>query len=279
VRGVGGFVGPDLSLVARKASRENLLESILLPSKAIADQFLTWQIETKRGVQLSGLIVEETADHVVLRDAEGRDTRVSKKDIAERTKSLKSLMPEDLVAHMSEDELVDMVEYLLTLKTPALAVDWYYIAGPFDNGAGMEGLDRVFPPEKAIDLKASYAGKSGKVSWRTVKPGAGGYVDLRAFFAPQSANIVSYLTRDFESPVDQEATVLLGSDDGAKLWINGRLAHTSRLTRAAAPEQDTVKVKLKKGTNRIVLKINNGDGPHGFFFTVLAEQELKLGRK
>src|SRR5262249_5369883 len=103
VRGVGGFVGPDLSLIAKKASRENLLESILLPSKAIADQFLTWQIETRRGVQLSGLIVEETADHVVLRDAEGRDTRVSKKDIAERTKGPKSLMPEDLVAHMSED--------------------------------------------------------------------------------------------------------------------------------------------------------------------------------
>jgi putative heme-binding domain-containing protein len=275
VRGVGGQIGPDLSMIGKKASRENLIESILYPSKAIADQYLTWQIDTLRGQTLSGLIVEETADAVVLRDAEGRDTRIAKKEIDTRTKGAKSLMPEDLVVQLSEDELLDLVEYLFTLRTAALAVDRWDIIGPFDNGSGMEGLEKVFPPEKIIDLKATYTGKHGKVAWRTVKPGAGGYVDLAAFFAPDSRNIVSYLTREIISPADQEATVLLGTDDGAKLWINGKLVHTTTLTRAAAPEQDTVNVKLKKGTNRILLKINNGDGPHGFYLTVLTEQELK----
>jgi putative membrane-bound dehydrogenase-like protein len=279
VRGVGGQIGPDLSMIGKKASRENLFESILYPSKAIADQYVTWQIDTVRGQSLAGLIVEETPAAVLLRDAEGRDTRIAKKDIETRSKSPKSLMPEDVVVHLSEDELVDLVEYLFSLKTAALAVDVWHIIGPFDNGTGMEGLDRVLPPEKAIDLKATYAGKDGKVSWRTVKAGPGGYVDLQAFFAPHSNNIVSYLTRDVISPVDQEATVLLGSDDGAKLWINGELVHTIRLTRAAAPEQDTVKVKLKKGTSTILLKINNGDGAHGFYLTALTEQELKLGKK
>jgi hypothetical protein len=105
-------------------------------------------------------------------------------------------------------------------------------------------------------------------------------VDLQAFFAPASNNIVSYLTRDIESPAEQEATVLLGTDDGAKLWVNDKLVFTSKATRAAAPEQDAVRVRLKKGVNRVVLKINNGDGGHGFYFTVLAEQELKAaGRK
>jgi putative heme-binding domain-containing protein len=276
IRGVGGQIGPDLSMIGKKASRENLIESILYPSKAIADQYLTWQIDTLRGQTLSGLIVEESADAVVLRDAEGRDTRIAKKNIEKRTKGTKSLMPEDLVVHLSEDELIDLVEYLATLRTAALAVDRWDIIGPFDNGNRMEGLDRVFPPEKVIDLKASYPGKFGKVTWRTVKPGAGGYVDLAAFFAPDSRNIVSYLTREIVSPVDQDATVLLGSDDGAKLWIDGKLVHMSRVTRAAAPEQDTVKVRLKKGMNRILLKINNGDGPHGFYLTVLTEQELKV---
>ena len=41
------------------------------------------------------------------------------------------------------------------------------------------------------------------------------------------------------------------------------------------PEQDNVKVKLKKGKNTILFKINNGDGAHGFYFTIVAEQELK----
>jgi putative membrane-bound dehydrogenase-like protein len=279
IRGVGGHIGPDLSMIGKKASRENLIESILYPSKAIADQYLTWQIDTVRGQTLSGLLVEESADAVVLRDAEGRDTRIAKKDIDTRTKGIKSLMPDDLVVALSEDELIDLAEYLFTLRTAALAVDRWDIIGPFDNGSGMEGLDTIFPPEKAIDLKATYAGKHGKVRWRTVKADLNGYVDLAAFYAPDSRNIVSYLTREIVSPVDQNAIVLLGSDDGAKLWINGTLVHTTRVTRAAAPEQDTVKVKLKKGTNRILFKINNGDGAHGFYLTVLTEQEVKAAGK
>src|SRR5205807_8556898 len=37
IRGVGGNVGPDLSVIGKKASRENLFESILIPSKAIVE--------------------------------------------------------------------------------------------------------------------------------------------------------------------------------------------------------------------------------------------------
>jgi putative heme-binding domain-containing protein len=275
IRGSGGQIGPDLSLIGKKASKENLFESILQPSKAIADQYLTWQIETKKGLALTGLIVEETPTSVTLRDGNGRDTKIDKKDIETRAKSPKSLMPDDLLVYMTEDDLVDMVAYLFEQKTAALSMDWWHIAGPFDNGDGDTGFDTAYPPEKKIDLQATYTGKSGKVAWRTVKPDAKGYVDLQAFFAPDSTNIVSYLYREIESPVDQEATVLLGADDCSRLWINGKEVHDNREHRAAEPEQFTIKVKLKKGVNHVLLKINNGDGAHGFYFTLLAEQELK----
>jgi putative heme-binding domain-containing protein len=116
IQGVGGNVGPDLSAIGKKASRENLFESMLFPSKAIADQYLSWIIETQNGLQLTGLIVEETPDHITLRDANAKDTKIAKKDIASREKSAVSLMPADLLAYMTEDDLVDMVAYLLTLK-------------------------------------------------------------------------------------------------------------------------------------------------------------------
>jgi putative heme-binding domain-containing protein len=116
IHGEGGKVGPDLSTIGKKASRENLYESILYPSKAIADQYVTWIIVTKKGQSVSGLLVEEKKDYVILRDANGKDTRIETKDIDERKKSLKSLMPEDLLAYMTDDELVDIVEYLFTLK-------------------------------------------------------------------------------------------------------------------------------------------------------------------
>jgi putative heme-binding domain-containing protein len=116
VNGQGGQIGPDLSAIGKKASRENLLESILLPSKAIADQYVSWVIETRAGLILTGLITEETADHVLLRDANGKDTRIDKKEVASRAKSPTSLMPADLVGTMTTTDLVDVVEYLLTLQ-------------------------------------------------------------------------------------------------------------------------------------------------------------------
>jgi putative membrane-bound dehydrogenase-like protein len=278
VRGVGGAVGPDLSMIGKKASRENLIESILYPSKAIADQYISWNIETNRGLTISGLLVEEKpGDYVVLRDANGKDTKIPVKEIAERTKSPNSIMPNDIVVFMSEAELLDVVEYLATLKTPSLTPDSWHILGPFDNGEARAGLEKAFPPEKGVDLKATYDGKGGKIGWRTIKAGAGNYYDLQEFHGTRSPQSVSYVYREIDSPADQEATVLLGSDDGCKLWVNGQLVFTSNATRAAAPEQDTVKIKLKKGRNAILFKIDNGDGPHGFYFTLESAEEVKAG--
>jgi putative heme-binding domain-containing protein len=116
VNGTGGQIGPDLSAIGKKASRENLLESILLPSKAIADQYVSWVVETNNGLVLTGLVIEDTADHLLLRDANGKDTRIDKKEIASRSKSPTSLMPADLIGTMTTADLVDVVEYLLTLR-------------------------------------------------------------------------------------------------------------------------------------------------------------------
>src|SRR5262249_46552077 len=126
-----------------------------------------------------------------------------------------------------------------------------------------------------LDLKARYQGKSGEVVWKKVQPNAQGYVDLRAFFAGNSDQIVSYLYCEIESPIEQKAHILLGTDDCAKLWVNGKALYTNMTHRAAVPEQDEVKVRLIQGKNTLFLKISNGDGDHGFYLTILSETELK----
>jgi putative membrane-bound dehydrogenase-like protein len=271
IQGFGGQVGPDLSTIGVKGSRENLFESILHPDKAIADQYQQWVILDHKGVLMSGLIIEETPQHLLLRDGFGKDTKFRIEDIERRTKSKKSVMPSDLTAFMTEEDVVDIVEYLTTLKQPALAVDQWHIAGPFPNDMG-----RSFPPEAGVQLAAGYDGKQGKVKWRTVKPDATGYVDLRAFFAPQSDGILSYLYCEVESPTDQVGTILLGSDDEAKLRVNGQMVFAHQRHEAATPHRDRVEVQLKKGKNTMLLKINNGDGPHGFYFSILSKEPLKL---
>ena len=45
---------------------------------------------------------------------------------------------------------------------------------------------------------------------------------------------------------------------------------------AAKPARDSVKAKLKKGANEILLKISNGDNPHGFYFTIEGGTDLKV---
>ena len=57
-------------------------------------------------------------------------------------------MPEDLVAALTEDELIDLVEYLLTLKTAALTPETWHIVGPFANDGARPALDKDLGPEK-----------------------------------------------------------------------------------------------------------------------------------
>jgi putative membrane-bound dehydrogenase-like protein len=115
IHGVGGQVGPDLSTIGSKASRENLLESILYPSRAIADQYQQFVIETKKGIVVNGLIIEETKDFVLLRDANAKDYKIAQSEIDSKKMVSTSLMPE-LVRYLSEQDLVDIVDYMVTLK-------------------------------------------------------------------------------------------------------------------------------------------------------------------
>ncbi|MCI0379546.1 MAG: hypothetical protein L0215_18205 [Gemmataceae bacterium] len=117
----GGNVGPELSVIGSKASRENLLDSILYPSKAVADQYVQWVVETNGGVVVNGLLMEETKEALVLRDVNAKDHKIKVKDIASKNKAPTSLMPDNLLLFMSEDDLLDVVEYLYSLKSPALA--------------------------------------------------------------------------------------------------------------------------------------------------------------
>ena len=93
INNVGGKVGPELSVIGSKASRENLLESILYPSRAISDQYVTWQVETKAGLNITGVVAEETPEFLVLRNANVKEYKIALKDIETRKKSPLSLMP------------------------------------------------------------------------------------------------------------------------------------------------------------------------------------------
>jgi hypothetical protein len=54
--------------------------------------------------------------------------------------------------------------------------------------------------------------------------------------------------------------LLIGSDDGVKVWLNGELVHNNHAHRGLTLDQDRVRVKLRKGINWLLVKVENGGG-------------------
>jgi len=111
VGGEGGDVGPVLSGKQPALSREQILESVLLPNKKIAQGFETAIVTTKSGVTTIGTLKFEDSDKVVLASAEDGIVTIKKSDIESRTAGL-SPMPEGMGEILTKRELRDLVEFL-----------------------------------------------------------------------------------------------------------------------------------------------------------------------
>jgi putative membrane-bound dehydrogenase-like protein len=116
VGGEGKSVGPNLSGIGAKLSKSVLYESILAPSAAISHNFETYTAILADGRSVSGLLVSKSPEQVVIRGADGIDQTLPTGDVEELLKQPVSLMPADLAAVMSAEELVDLVAWLETLK-------------------------------------------------------------------------------------------------------------------------------------------------------------------
>jgi putative heme-binding domain-containing protein len=112
----GRQVGPPLTTISNKLSREQLFESILTPSAAILMGYENWAVRTTDGDVKTGLKVEETDEHITLKDNQGEYVDIPLARIADRKQMALSMMPENITESMTVQELVDLVEYLTSLK-------------------------------------------------------------------------------------------------------------------------------------------------------------------
>ncbi len=117
IGGKGNELGPDLDGIGKKYDRARLLESILQPSLQIDPKYKAWLIETKSGQVLTGLIIRRDVKEIELRDAQNKLHRIPADSVEEIFPQTKSLMPELLVRDFTAQQLVDLLEYLSTLKS------------------------------------------------------------------------------------------------------------------------------------------------------------------
>jgi putative membrane-bound dehydrogenase-like protein len=112
----GKNVGPNLSGIGGKLSRQALYESILAPSAAISHNYESYTALLDDGRAVTGLLVSRSPESVVLRGADGVDATLAAAEVDELVKQPVSLMPADLATALSANELVDLVAWLETLK-------------------------------------------------------------------------------------------------------------------------------------------------------------------
>jgi putative heme-binding domain-containing protein len=112
----GKNVGPALTEIGSKLAKEAMYVSILDPSAGISHNFESYLVVTAAGTTATGLQVSQTDEAITIRTAEGIDQTFKMEDVDEVIKQRTSIMPTGLQKLMSADELVDLVEYLQSLK-------------------------------------------------------------------------------------------------------------------------------------------------------------------
>ncbi len=150
--------------------------------------------------------------------------------------------------------------------------DWY-ILGPFPNPRITEtqrlGLDSIYPPEINIDINLRYGGAGGQpIRWMYVKTPENGYISLWDKVDPREL-VVTYALTYVYSLQEKDALLMIGSDDGAKVFFNNKEVYRYLGVRVAEPDQAIIPVHLRIGWNKLLLKIENNLGGYAFYGRIL----------
>ena len=116
-------LGPDLAGSAGRFSRNDLFTAIVLPSRDVSSRYQTTILETYQGKVYSGLVVYESVDGLLLRNATNQTFRIEARDVASRTRSPVSLMPNGLLKDLGPRDYADLYAYLRTLGAPKAAAE------------------------------------------------------------------------------------------------------------------------------------------------------------
>ncbi|MGK0198700.1 MAG: putative heme-binding domain-containing protein, partial [Yoonia sp.] len=95
---------------------EQILESLIHPSKTIAPEYRIWSVQTKEGEAQSGFIINRTDKSITLKLTTGQSTTIPVQQVQSTKPQALSLMPEGLLILLTEQETADLLAYLVALK-------------------------------------------------------------------------------------------------------------------------------------------------------------------
>lgn len=143
----------------------------------------------------------------------------------------------------------------------------WFVAGPF-HSTGDSLCNPAFEPEGdalkgRLDLDDRYATTRGHVRWLPAE-GDDGFVNLEETLGGSPAGGVGYGYIAILTPAPVEAQMRTGTDDDARIFLNGEKIYSFDGARAAWEEQDVVPVSFQEGRNRLLVKLCNRDSDWRF---------------
>ena len=171
---------------------------------------------------------------------------------------------------------------------PKLVGPWLWAIVP---GAGVSNADLLEKATKgaATEVKVATFGATegkpvGSAKWKAhnLAPIGGDNINqmtdaLGWGSGSEVYDHVVYGSLTFNAPRRQETTMLVGSDDGVKVWLNGEVVHYNPVQRGAGDYQDAFPVTLKQGPNVLLVAVDNrGHGGFSGFFGFAAAAEYKV---
>lgn len=109
-------IGPDLAGTPNRFSRGDLFDAILFPSRDVAPAFRVNDVELKNGKVVSGMVIFESADGLIVQVDAVQTIRIDNNDISYRRIGSKSLMPSNLMDDLPPQAVADLYRYLKSLK-------------------------------------------------------------------------------------------------------------------------------------------------------------------
>lgn len=165
---------------------------------------------------------------------------------------------EPVIARVRKD-----VERVRLATAPMKGAANLWVAGPFPDGA--KGLVAKHLPERGpLDPAASYRLGDLEISWNELEPAGGSLFNFRQALGNCDGASVYAFTR-IESGSSQQVLLLLGSDDGIKVWLNGKLLLRNEVVRGALPFQESLVAELQPGSNDLLVRVHNVSGECGLY--------------
>lgn len=115
---------------------------------------------------------------------------------------------------------------------------------------------------------------NGAISWKLIQSDQF-IINFNEHFGKQQGK-VAYAFTTIQSPTEKDIVFSVGSDDGIKIFLNGKEVHNNSISRGTKLDDDFVPVHLVKGQNRILVKVDQGTGDWGFCFRLMGAKIRKI---